>query len=456
MILRELFAKLGLEVDKEGFKAADNAIGGLKVGLLGVAAAATAVAATLTAMVHGTVEAASQIKDMADRTGESTDTIQGLKYAAEQTGTSLEGVVTGLKFLQKNAFEAANGSEEMQKAFREAGISVKDSNGHLKTGSALMQELSDTLRKTSDPAKRTALAMKLMGRSGSELIPTLTDAESSLSDFINRAQELGAMSEETVNDGERLGDTFNELKTAWEGVRNAIVRPLLKPLIKLFKLVVEGAILFRENLRFIGVAAGIAAGAFIALNAAAVAAAVATAAAWLAALWPLWLAIAVIALVALAIEDLWTFLEGGDSVIGRLMPKFKELWQSFNAAVEGTIAEIMGMFGRFWDWMVEKALSIGKAVKDGVMDALKAGLANSGLGVAFDKIGGMFGGGESPAASVASAPAKTNLIAPQNKVQINVETTPGMSSEEVGAAVQQSFADYNQRMVREAIAGVGQ
>jgi hypothetical protein len=58
---------------------------------------------------------------------------------------------------------------------------------------------------------------------------------------------------------------------------------------------------------------------FVTLGIAAAAAAVGAVTAWLATAWPFALAAVAIAAIAVAFEDVWTMIQGGDSVLGRLI-----------------------------------------------------------------------------------------------------------------------------------------
>lgn len=89
---------------------------------------------------------------------------------------------------------------------------------------------------------------------------------------------------------------------------------------------------------------------------------------------PLTRIIAGILLLAIAIDDLVTYIRGGESV-------FDGLWSQF-----GTGEEIAHALGEAWEWLK----SVGEALFDGLLSAAKAFIAN--FGAAFEGLKGMVQG----------------------------------------------------------------
>src|SRR6185312_8853517 len=96
MVVSELVAKLGLEVDETTFKAAESLIHGLKGGLFGIVAAAGAVVGGMLEMGRETANAAFEADKLATRMGVSTDAAQELSFAAEAVGASTESLTTSM------------------------------------------------------------------------------------------------------------------------------------------------------------------------------------------------------------------------------------------------------------------------------------------------------------------------------------------------------------------------
>ena len=127
----ELFAddsKLvrGLRSAQAKLKAFGTAVAGLGRKLAAVGAA---VAAPLIASVKSFASAGSALLEMSRRTGISVERLAELKFAAEQTGVSIEDMETGIRRMQKAIVEAAKGSADAQRNLALLGLSLADLDG---------------------------------------------------------------------------------------------------------------------------------------------------------------------------------------------------------------------------------------------------------------------------------------------------------------------------------------
>src|SRR3990172_8147461 len=200
MALREILVALGYELDKGQEKAVLNGISTIKKAALGlgVAFSAKALAGFIADTVEGVARAGSEIGELAQKIGVSAQALQELAPIAAKNGASMGDLAAGLRTLSKNAFEARGGSKELQAGFAQLGVSVTDSNGNLKTSEQLLTELSDGFAGMTDETARTAIAQKLLGKSGTQLIPTLLKGSAELERQRQRARELGIMDEELL------------------------------------------------------------------------------------------------------------------------------------------------------------------------------------------------------------------------------------------------------------------
>lgn len=153
---------------------------GVFAGVVGAIAAPFAIVAKTFA------DAGSNLHDMALRTGLATDNLSELKYAAEQTGTSLEAVEKAIRFMQKQGLDA--------KKFDEILLAVS---------------------KIADESERAAAAQKLFGRGGTALLAMAKE----LPALRQQARDLGvSMSPRQAALADELGDEFGRFKTALRGL----------------------------------------------------------------------------------------------------------------------------------------------------------------------------------------------------------------------------------------------
>jgi len=379
VIVRELFAKLGLSVDAASFAVADHMLGAVKSGLGLLVSGAARAGAEMRDVITRTVETASALNDTSVALGVTTEALQELGYAAQLNGSSFEGMADGLRKLSIHMEAAAEGGGEAAEVFRKLGVSVTE-GGKLRAADAVLEDIAEKFKAMPDGARKVATAIDLFGKSGASLIPTLTVGREEIVKLREEARGLGVvMSKELIESGDSLGDTWDKLKFAADGLRYAIASPLLEPINEAVKAVIDwvkaNRMLIAQRMRVLFDAMGTAikafgrglllvgraigyvidhwklfavlilstlaaivlanAGAiisFLALQAVAVASAVASAAAWAAAAAPILAIAALIALVVLALEDIWVFLHGGESLFGKLGLEIKKVFDQFLAA----------------------------------------------------------------------------------------------------------------------------
>lgn len=156
---------------------------------------------------------AETIDKLAKQTGMTTDQVQKLKYAAEQEHLSFETLSKGIPVLTKYMSEAARGLETYKREFDKMGISVTDGEGNLKSAYEVLLEMSEYM---GDDAvsnnEKLAVATKLMGRRGAELVPFLKMGREEIERLFQEAERLGViMSEENVTAGKKFGDSMLQL-----------------------------------------------------------------------------------------------------------------------------------------------------------------------------------------------------------------------------------------------------
>lgn len=161
----------------------------------------------------GFVERGDQIKKASDRIGDTAENVSLLGYAAEQSGTNLEGLETGIKKMQKAIVEGAEHGGEMADALRDVGLEATALS--TRTPTDQLFAIGDALEKIDNPAKRAATAMKIMGKSGTELIPLLKDGSKGLRSLMEEGKLAGALvTAEEAAQSERIGDSVQRTLTA--------------------------------------------------------------------------------------------------------------------------------------------------------------------------------------------------------------------------------------------------
>lgn len=201
-------------------------------------AAGLAVGGTLVALSKKAADFGDTLLDASKRTGVSTQALSAYKLLADQSGSSFETLSRGLGLLSKNIVAAGSGSKEQAKVFSALGIAVKDASGNIRNASDIMPEVAARFASMEDGALKSALAMKLFGKSGVELIPTLNEGAEGFKRAQEQTQKFGvALTRAEAELGDKFNDSLAESKAAMQGFANAVGVALLP---KLTELVIKG------------------------------------------------------------------------------------------------------------------------------------------------------------------------------------------------------------------------
>ena len=158
-------------------------------------------------------EVGSALYDMSSRTGVATEALSVLQFAAQQTGTDMASVETGIRKMQKAIEAAAGGSDEAAKALGAVGLTAQQLQ--CMSADQQMGMIADGLMAIEDPGARAAAAMAIFGKSGTMLLPMLEGGSAGMSKFAAQARSLGlVMDAETAAKADALGDSLDALKAA--------------------------------------------------------------------------------------------------------------------------------------------------------------------------------------------------------------------------------------------------
>lgn len=192
--------------------------GGLK--LIGPLFAGMALKTVVTDFVSTT----SAIADMSAKTGIGTTQLQRLKFAAEQTGGSLDTVTGAVTQMSNRLVEGDKSAVESLKALN---LNIQTLRA-MDPGSAF-ETIATAIAEIPDPMMRTKVAMDLFGKSGAEVLPMITAGVKTLGDEAERTNQV--MGEDMVKAGDQLGDTWDKLIGAGKNLVGGVLAPLVPLLV---------------------------------------------------------------------------------------------------------------------------------------------------------------------------------------------------------------------------------
>lgn len=159
----------------------------------------------------------SAIFDMAQRTGFSTETLSVLRFAADQTGTSIEGLEKAVRRMQRSILDADAGLSTQVRAFKALGLSIEELR--TLTPEEQFMRIGAAIAGITDPTERATRAQELFGRSGAELLPLFAEGAEGMARYAEQASELGlVMDLETAAKAERMGDAIDAAKQTLNGM----------------------------------------------------------------------------------------------------------------------------------------------------------------------------------------------------------------------------------------------
>jgi TP901 family phage tail tape measure protein len=343
--LRELLAVFGISVDTKELEKADDQIEGFvdgakKAGKILLEAFAVH---EVKEFVQEQIEAGAQLKIMSERLGTTTDELQALELAANEAGVSSDSLTTGLRLLNRHLGEAAKGTGDGAQLFKKMGIAIKDAHGIARPAGDVLGDLADHIASIEDPAKKTEIAMKLLGRGGAELIPLLNRGGAAFDEARKKMQELGGgMSVDFVEAAHKAEEANVDLDFAMKGLKTTIagaVLPIFSQVVQWITHLVGDVIDFTRKthvlttgLEFLGLVAGVKALTTLRELAKVFGLLKPTIGETALALAKFIGPIATIALLYLIFDELFTLMDGGDTIIGRVVDHFFGLGSSVSLA----------------------------------------------------------------------------------------------------------------------------
>jgi hypothetical protein len=175
--------------------------------------------------IKRTIDALEDLGAASKRSSVAVETLSALKYAAEQSETSFEALQTGLKFLNRQIAEAQRGSRDAANELARFGLTAGTS-----TRDALLR-VAEVFERLPDGAQKADAAIKLFGRSGTELIPFLNQGRAGIEALMREAEKLGlVVGRDATDAADRFNDTVGAIKGAVSGFGIKLISELLGPL----------------------------------------------------------------------------------------------------------------------------------------------------------------------------------------------------------------------------------
>lgn len=180
----------------------------------GVAAgAASAAIATITKI---TADYQDQTIKAARAVGATAEEFSTIKRGADLANVSMDTLRGAMVKLTRP-------SEQAKKTLNELGVSVRDSNGNLKSQTQLLGEIGDAMNKLNSPQEKTRVAFTLFEEAGTRMINMLSGGSKGMRELAEETQRMGLIvSEEAGKNAEKFNDDLSKTRDSIKGLTVSI------------------------------------------------------------------------------------------------------------------------------------------------------------------------------------------------------------------------------------------
>ena len=195
-----------------------NSVLGAAGAAVGAIAAATAAAAkALWDATTASGQWADNLITLSKQTGVSTDTLQKWDYAARFIDVDTETMAKALAKVTSAQRSAIKSGDDYVTLLDGQVISLKDSNGELKSSETVFLEMIDSLGKIQDATLQDAAAQELFGKSFQDLKPLVDAGSEGLNKLGKEAEDAGlVLSGDAVTSLGKFDDEMQRFKATTE------------------------------------------------------------------------------------------------------------------------------------------------------------------------------------------------------------------------------------------------
>lgn len=457
----DLFVAFGVKFDSKKAKELSTFISTSISRTKVLASAAVAASSSLGVLAKGTSFYVRKLDQSSKALGINSQALQELAFAAKDAGNisedeligSLEGVSQALDRVRIGEINAAS-------AFQRLGLAQEVISNKSLDAAQVLGMVADRVKDIQDPIKKSAIVTEIFGGSAKKLIPFLDKGSAGIAKLGAEGRALGAVLDtEAIKQAVIFDKQWNRIAITISRITKDVgtmVQKAMLPLLKTFqKYIAANRVLIAQKLgklfNTIGKAAFFIVSNFVRVgNAAAflyehlqgirpiVMFLVTAFGLWAASLYAVPLAIAAVILI---LEDLVTWFQGGDSVIGEFFDSF------INAPWENVFKPI---FDRLMEsFMAAIRNTIGAAT---ALISAPAGLIGSAIG----GVGDFLFGGPSDKPATSPGASTSNTVQQKNEIIINTtlpnNVTPEQGRNMISGGVEDGMAALLRQTV-DAVAG---
>jgi hypothetical protein len=156
-----------------------------------VAATAGALGTAFVGLTRHAINLQDETGKLAQKAGTTAEAFSTLAYAGKLNDVTSEQLSAGFRKLNQEIVAVPSGSAGAASGLSRLGISVKDAEGKLRPAEQIMLDVAERLKGMADGSVKSALALDIFGKSGTELIPMLNQGRDGIEQLQAEARRLG-------------------------------------------------------------------------------------------------------------------------------------------------------------------------------------------------------------------------------------------------------------------------
>ena len=180
---------------------------------------------------RSTLEYADALGKPSARLGITTTALQTLRFAATQSGMTTEALEMSMQRFTRRLAEASQGTGVLKDTFGKLGMSIRNTDGSMKTAEQMLGEVADKLAEIPDQGERVRLAFQMFDYEGVKIVKMLQGGSGALDDMRKKLEATGAvLSEDFIKKSEAANDAIdllqNQLKAGFGKAISGLAEPI--------------------------------------------------------------------------------------------------------------------------------------------------------------------------------------------------------------------------------------
>lgn len=200
------------EVQRSAKQTADD-LSAMSLKMAGIAAVGIAAAGALFLLTKRALDNASALGDTAEKIGLNVESLQELRFAAEQAGVEQKTLDMAMQRFSRRVGEAVQGQGELKATLEQYGVAVTDAEGRTRKLDDVLGDYADAIANAGSEQEQLRLAFKGFDSEGAALVNMLRDGSEGLATMRREAQNLGlVLDEDAVRNADAASDALKRME----------------------------------------------------------------------------------------------------------------------------------------------------------------------------------------------------------------------------------------------------